>query len=200
MNVVKIVDAIVSRLPEAVLNSIEKEVFKKPGFGVEFNPSDNMTFDVGIVFGGLVERAQKAYELYGSGKIAKVLLSGGVGSVTSIISPNSEAEAEQYLKFTAQYGVPLEDIFIENTSSSTEENAQKSLNLLKENGYDLDTTRILVISSDFHIRRCLRALQKFLPLKQLFWVSVESDYRNNWKTTEKGRFYIFKEFCQNFGR
>ena len=101
-------------------------------------------YDVGILLGGSlrsydqefgrpvysqsVDRLLQTIALYKSGKVKKILLSGGSGSVTR---PN-ERESEIILKVLLQTGIPENDIIIENTSRNTYENAIYTAEILKK--------------------------------------------------------------------
>ncbi len=126
-------------------------------------------YDVGILLGGSlrsydqefgrpvysqsVDRLLQTIALYKSGKVKKILLSGGSGSVTR----PEEKESEIILKVLLQTGIPEEDIIIENTSRNTYENAvytTEILNRLYPGG------TFLLITSSFHMRRSLACFEK----------------------------------------
>lgn len=126
-------------------------------------------FDVGILLGGSlrsydqefgrpvysqsVDRLLQTIALYKSGKVKKILLSGGSGSVTR----PDERESEIILKVLLQTGIPEHDIIIENSSRNTYENAVYTAEILKKlfpNG------RFLLITSSFHMRRSMACFEK----------------------------------------
>ena len=196
MFIIKLVSAFVSLLPSRALDHIEKEVFRGPDFIKGFDPQDDSVYDIGLVFGGLPERALAAFDLYTSGKIKKILLSGGIGVATKKISKDAEPEAATYLRYATAYGIPLSDILVEDTSTNTEENVKNSLELLRTKRYDLDRITILAITSDFHVKRCIEIMKRYLRIDQMSWIGVKSDYSKNWRHTTNGRFYIFKEYLK----
>ncbi len=119
-------------------------------------------YDVGILLGGSlrsydqqiarpvysqsVDRLLQTIALYKGGKIKKILLSGGSGSVTR----PDERESEIILKVLEQTGIPASDIIIENASRNTFENAVYTADILKKN---YPSGRFLLITSSFHMRR-----------------------------------------------
>ena len=117
--------------------------------------------------------------MYARDKVRKVLLSGGIGELTPLYDAHAEKEVNQYLKLAHRYNVPMKDILVEDTASNTDENAEKSIALLREKGYDIDNTTIIVVSSDFHVKRCLRAMSKYINPKNISWASVESEYHRS---------------------
>ncbi len=126
-------------------------------------------YDVGILLGGSlqsfdivnsrpiysqsVDRLLQTIALYKSGKIKKILLSGGSGSVTR----PGEREAEIILKVMEETGIPARDIIIENQSRNTYENAIYTVKILKERKAG---DRLLLITSSFHMRRSMACFRK----------------------------------------
>ena len=127
-------------------------------------------YDVGILLGGSlryydqqyqrpiysqnVDRLLQTIALYKSGKIKKILLSGGSGAVTR----PEELESEIILKVLIQTGIPVGDVLIENVSRNTYENAFYSAKLLREK-YP-DGGKFLLITSAFHMRRSIACFNK----------------------------------------
>ena len=126
-------------------------------------------YDVGILLGGSlqsfdlsnsrpvysqsVDRLLQTISLYKSGKVKKILLSGGSGSVTR----PGEREADIILKVLEETGIPASDIIIENQSRNTYENAAYSARVLKKENYG---SRHLLITSSFHMRRSMACFHK----------------------------------------
>jgi uncharacterized SAM-binding protein YcdF (DUF218 family) len=126
-------------------------------------------YDVGILLGGSlqsfdpgnsrpvysqsVDRLLQAISLYKSGKVKKILLSGGSGSVTR----PEEREADIILKVLEETGIPASDILIENQSRNTYENALYTEQLLKQSHAG---SRLLLITSSFHMRRSVACFRK----------------------------------------
>ncbi|WP_192820476.1 YdcF family protein [Rufibacter sp. LB8] len=92
------------------------------------------------------ERILDAIQLYKLGKIKKIIITGGSGSLVSVA--NTEA---QDLRQTALYaGVPTADILLEEKSRNTRENAQFTKELLQAHP---ELKKLLLITSAFHMRR-----------------------------------------------
>jgi uncharacterized SAM-binding protein YcdF (DUF218 family) len=125
-------------------------------------------YDVGIMLGGIgyydsknnffnfhksSDRLWHTLELYHQGKIKKILLTGGSGSV---LHPNDKESI--YLKeFLLNLDIPEEDIIVEDNSRNTHENAMFSKELLDKyypNG------KYLMITSAFHMRRSIGCFNK----------------------------------------
>ncbi len=139
----------------------------------ELRPVNSQTitepYDVGILLGGSlrsydqefgrpvysqsVDRLLQTIALYKSGKVKKILLSGGSGSMTR----PEEKESEIILKVLTQTGIPEADIIIENTSRNTFENAVYTAEILKKL-YPGGT--FLLITSSFHMRRSYACFEK----------------------------------------
>lgn len=132
-------------------------------------PQLNQTYEIGIVLGGIgkidptekrieftnsADRLLKALELYKSGKIKKILITGGSGSV---LHPEDKESIYiyQYLK---NVQVPDSDIIIENESKNTYENAVFSKRLL--DSLHVPTKNIVLITSAYHLRRSVAIFEK----------------------------------------
>lgn len=127
----------------------------------EGNLPPDQHYDIGVVLGGFsgydantgeiifnnsAERFYKTIELYQSGKIDHILISGGNGNL--IDKKYKEADlAAGYLK---KIGIPDSVVLIENRSRNTVENAKFSKQLIQEFKPD---AKILVITSAWHIPR-----------------------------------------------
>ena len=128
-------------------------------------------YDIGILLGGYSapdvkpshdrhnfnERANRfnnTIELYFTGKIKKILLTGGSGS----LGEQKVFEAQEVAKYLSALGVPEEDVIIESLSRNTHENALFTDALLKKqvNG----ESRFLLITSAWHMRRAMGCFQK----------------------------------------
>jgi len=126
-------------------------------------------YDVGILLGGSlssfdnqfgrpiysqsVDRLLQTIALYKSGKIKKILLSGGSGTVTR----PEERESNIILKVLEETGIPKDDIILEGESRNTYENAVYTTTLLK---HAYPGGKFLLITSAFHMRRSLACFQK----------------------------------------
>ena len=124
-------------------------------------------YEVGIILGGFSgydpeikmldfnaqsDRMIFAEQLYYQGKIKKILISGGNGTLIN----NNYREAKEIKNHLIRNKIPEEDIWIENTSRNTYENASNSAKILKEKGVN----SILLITSAIHMRRSLFCFEK----------------------------------------
>jgi uncharacterized SAM-binding protein YcdF (DUF218 family) len=123
----------------------------------------NEKYDVGIVLGGMTsyDKVNKAGHfnqssdrfiqtalLYKKGFIKKIIASGGQNGM---FSEDDFMEADFVAKNLIDLGIPAEDIWIENQSKNTIENAQFSKQIIDRNGGI--KTKAVLITSAFHIPR-----------------------------------------------
>ena len=128
-------------------------------------------YDIGILLGGFsavrtlpahdrfnfsdrANRFTNALELYKSGKIKKILITGGSGQFMLSGEPR---EAPHTKAFLLKIGIPESDIIIESQSRNTYENAAYTQQLLKERG--LQDQRLLLITSAWHMPRAIRCFE-----------------------------------------
>lgn len=98
-------------------------------------------------------RLTQTLELYFSGKVKKILISGGTGATLNI----EPAEASAIRPLLIQFGVNEEDIIIENQSRNTFENALYTKEILTDS---YPTAKCLLITSAFHIHRASACFKK----------------------------------------
>ena len=94
-----------------------------------------------------------AYELYRTGKIEKILLTGGSGRLMGI----RKKEAHGVHEFLKRIGIPEEDIIIEPESRNTYENAIFTKKILEQKNI---RGNFLLITSAFHMRRSKACFDK----------------------------------------
>ena len=168
---------------------IEKIVFEVP-------ESKQVKTDIGFVFGGISQeyRLQKALELYQNGLINKILLSGGIGKISTEKTKTDVCMMLEYLK---QINTPkdiMRDILVEDKSRDTYENIVNSLKL-----YSKPNRTYTLISSDFHLRRCSGIFAYILDKSNqdgMFSISPVMDNqtdKNNWQNNKMGNILIYKE-------
>ncbi len=104
-------------------------------------------------FGEGADRITDAVTLYKMGKIKKLLISGGSGS---FYFPELK-ESIRLRDFAVTMGVRQEDIFVEDNSVNTRQNAVHSMTILKNNWSD---ENFLLITSATHMRRALGCFKK----------------------------------------
>ena len=167
---------------------IEKIVFD------EKNQDLQEKCDVGVVFGGpsmIPHRIEQGISLYQNNQINKILVSGGIGFFNKDRKTPEAIKLEKYLLYR---GVPKCDILVEAKSRNTRENIQFVMEILK-NKYDLNDTKLALISSDFHIRRCIELLAGYYNREYLFGSGVKDGITdiNNWSSSTYGKRLILTE-------
>ena len=119
------------------------------------NTDSGLTADAAIVLGAAVwsnrpspvfrERINHAINLYQSGRVRKIIFTGGQGNSNE---PTESASAKQY---ALQHGVKEADILLESKSHNTYENLCFAKRIA--NKYKL--ARILIVSDPLHMRRAV---------------------------------------------
>ncbi len=127
-------------------------------------------YDIGILLGGysnssivpghdrfnLSTRGNRffnAYELYRTGKVRKLLLTGGTGSLLQ----NHPGEARLAAQLLQRLGVPDTAIIVENASRNTYENAAFSSAIVNKLPGE---PSCLLITSAYHMRRAAACFRK----------------------------------------
>ncbi len=138
----------------------------------EYNSKDyveyDKVYDYGVVLGGYSwydyrmakpqfmrssDRLWQSLKLLNQGRIKKLLISGGSGSIDAPY----DKEAIHIQEFLIQLGIPKEKIIIENESKNTYENALFTKKIIDS----LNTGKeILLITSAFHMKRSLAIFKK----------------------------------------
>jgi uncharacterized SAM-binding protein YcdF (DUF218 family) len=126
------------------------------------------TFDIGIVLGGFSsydsitrryqlnesgDRIWQALYLYKTGKVKKLLITGGSGSILH----KTETEADKAAQYLLKMGVFEKDLIIETNSRNTRENAVESAKIINSVHPD---ARCLLITSAFHMKRSMGCFTK----------------------------------------
>ena len=125
-------------------------------------------YDIGIVLSGMFEynrdlevlsvrrgadRIWQTISLYKAKKIRKILISGDSGFVIR----KGHHEADQTRQILINWGIPSEDIIIENKSQNTHENAVNTTKLLKKS---YSNKSFLLITSALHMKRASACFRK----------------------------------------
>ncbi len=127
-------------------------------------------YDIGILLGGYsnsqilpnhdrqnfssrANRFLNGYELYKTGKVKKLLLTGGSGDILQ----KNPSEAVKMREFLLRIGVPDEDIIVEGKSRNTWENAIFTKTILDEKH---PNAPCLLITSAWHMRRSIGCYEK----------------------------------------
>jgi uncharacterized SAM-binding protein YcdF (DUF218 family) len=118
-------------------------------------------YDIGVVLSGMMEynrdvdrltvrrgsdRIWQAITLYKKGKIKKILISGDSGYLVK----DGLHEADQLKTLLLIWGIPNDDIIIENSSRNTHENALFTKKLIQK---DFKNSYLLLITSSLHMKR-----------------------------------------------
>ena len=102
------------------------------------------------------DRLGQALFLYKTGRVQKILISGGSGDLFFM---NSELlhEGQEGMKFLQLAGVPTRDMIWETRSRNTHENALFSARVLRTTFH---TNRCVLVTSAFHLRRATACFAK----------------------------------------
>lgn len=136
----------------------------------------------GLVFGNsmlIKERVTTAVDLYNEGRIKKMIFMGGVNGVSNQNNSN-EAEAVKMKTLALQLGVKEEDILVDDKSNNSFENVDNALEII---GKELDSIdNIIVVTSEFHLKRCLGILNLKCPNIGVTLVGSKDGFsdRANW--------------------
>lgn len=111
--------------------------------------------DVAIVLGAAVwegrvspvyaARLDHAVALYRADYVKALVVTGGVGEGSD--TPDAWAAQE----YAVAQGVPVEDVFVEDTSTITQENLANAKSIMDTRGYDT----ALIVSDPLHMRRAM---------------------------------------------
>jgi uncharacterized SAM-binding protein YcdF (DUF218 family) len=120
--------------------------------------------DAAIVLGAAVwgnevspvfrERINHAIDLYRTGKVRKIIFTGGQGNRDEL------TEAAEARQFAIKNGIPEKDILIEESSHTTYENVVNAKRLADAHGLK----RVLIVSDPMHMKRAV-AMAKDIGLE-----------------------------------
>jgi uncharacterized SAM-binding protein YcdF (DUF218 family) len=110
-------------------------------------PDDRVHFNSGA------DRIIHAVQLYKMGKIKKILITGGSGS---LLYPE-DSESQDLYDFCMIAGVRKKDILLENKSRNTHENAMYSKKIIER---EKVKEKVLLITSASHMRRSMACFAK----------------------------------------
>lgn len=167
---------------------LEKIVFTENIKGV------NEKCDVGIVLGGISMipyRVEEVINLYNNGLIDRILLSGGIGFLNL---DRKNSEASKMYNYLLHNGVPEYCIIMESQSRNTIENIKNSIELLATD-YDLSSAKLVLITSDFHIKRSFEITARYVCRSNLFGSGVKDGVTDidSWQNTLFGKKIILQE-------
>ncbi|RKN73009.1 YdcF family protein [Paenibacillus ginsengarvi] len=149
---------------------------------------DGADGDCIFVFGSkrsMLYRFPQAVRLYREKRAPLLLFSGGVRW-----EGQPDVEAAMMKAEAVRLGIPETDILIETKSRHTLENVLFSSDVLERHIGLAHIRRILIVTTAYHMRRCLLTLKTYMP------PSIEYTYcpvddkdtkRDNWFKSEAGR-------------
>jgi len=106
-----------------------------------------------IKFHGRVDRLLQGIALYKQGIVGDLVISGGNPNIFRKERPESE-----YLKeYLLLLGIPKQDVFIENKSKNTHQNAICTSDLFAEMGWE---KKIILVTSSMHSKRARLCFEK----------------------------------------
>ena len=131
-------------------------------------------------------RVPVAVDAYHAGRSKKIMLCGGK---IREFSNGRYSEAEHMSKAALEFGIPEEDILLENSSQNTVENILFALIELQRNFCLNNINRVLLVTTAYHMRRSLAIAQYLLP-KNIDVIPCPANDNNtrreNWMNTPVG--------------
>ena len=134
--------------------------------------------EFGIVFGNsmlIKERVTAAFAAYKKGRIKKVIFSGGSNGISNQ-DKDTIPEAIKMKTLAIQMGIKEEDILIEDKSNNSFENVDNSFSIIG------NVNSIAVITSEFHLKRCMAIIKKKFPDIEVILISAKDGFTDsdNW--------------------
>ena len=148
-----------------------------------FPEDDLKKGDCIFVFGckKIEERVQVAVRLYKEKRAPYVLFSGGLGKEGKV------PESMRMKKMAISLGIPEEAILTEEISNNTTENVLCSMLTLERKFLLQNITRLIIVSSPFHLQRVRLTLSRYMPkwIKYSYCYDKDSHLsRENWMKEE----------------
>lgn len=109
----------------------------------------NSVFPDGSLSPRLRGRVERGQELYESGLVSKIVVSGGFGK-------EGHYEGTAMAAWLVAHGVPEQDVVIDNEGINTAASAKNFAKLSDAHGFE----SVIVVSQFFHISRCRLALKQ----------------------------------------
>jgi uncharacterized SAM-binding protein YcdF (DUF218 family) len=106
-----------------------------------------------IRFNGSADRLFQSLELYRKGYVKKIVIAGG----NPLITRKERPESSFLKEYLVLLGIPEADLFTEEKSRNTRENAQNTAALFDRMGWE---KRIILVTSAFHSRRATLAFRQ----------------------------------------
>ncbi len=150
--------------------------------------------DLAMVFGAaneedLARRTHQGVRLYREGYVPRLLVTGGG------VLARAWPEAARMADLARQLGVPEPDLLVESRSNTTFANARYSLDLLRERGLLDELATVLLVSSEWHMRRVLLTGQVTFPqgIRFVCCPTPEGCTRETWAALDVCRREVFQE-------
>jgi len=131
------------------------EITKNCDYGIVLGGVSNMLTlpQDRIHFNQSADRITDAIQLYKTGKIKQLIMSGGSGSLTH----RELKESTRVKDYLLAIGIPSEDIIAEDQSDNTYQNAVNTMELVQKLNANAST---LLITSSTHMRRAAGCFEK----------------------------------------
>ena len=118
--------------------------------------------------------AARGAQLFLEGWAPLLIYSGGLGSITSRLW--TEPEADRFARIAIGMGVPAGKILIENTSTNTGENVRFTRRLLGERG--IDPGSFILVQKPYMERRSYATFAKVWPGKPAIVTSPQASFED----------------------
>ena len=147
-----------------------------------------------VVGGSLPEAAELAADLYNKKYADKIIIGGKYGVKRDCFPiPEYETEYDFYKDVLLNNGVNESDIYGENESGYTKQNAEFAKRVVDENS--LSINKALIVCKSFHAKRCLLLYQLYFPNVDFTVVTFDGFdiSKDNWHQAEYGRARVMGE-------
>lgn len=172
-------------------NNLNDSLIEKILFSV---PKDDLAMgNCILVFGSFLEWKERMYlaiKLYNEGRAPLILVSGGAKEI------GGKKEALVMREYAIENGVDIKNILVEDESLNTTENVLCSLLVLHRAKVLFKLKRLLIVSSEHHIRRCMLTLSKYMPrgIQYSFCYSEDGNLgKNNWFKNKDNKEKVYEE-------
>lgn len=156
-------------LTQLSLSNWAMRAWERPAVRISQLPAG--TFDAAVLLTGITENRQALRDrvyinrgadrllhtlwLYRARKVRRIIISGGSGALNP--DPRARTEARELAVLLRLAGVPAKDIWLEEKSRNTRENALQTRQLLKDHP---EVQRLILVTSAFHMRRAEGCFRK----------------------------------------
>ena len=133
-----------------------------------------------LVFGNSMlinQRVNTAVTAYKNKRIQKIIFSGGANGVSNQ-NNDTIPEAVKMKNLALQLGVREKDILMDSQSNNSFENVNNSFELIK----DENINEIAIITSEFHLKRCMGIIKKRFPNIDVIMIPSKDGFSDsdNW--------------------